>query len=100
MPNPRQLSEVLKSGARLRHISQRARAAVALREQVRTALPPRLAAHITGATQRRQELVLAVDSPAYCARLRFESPRLRAALAQATGLEFARISVRVQPPPR
>jgi hypothetical protein len=99
-PAVRSLGEVLSSGARLQHISQRARAAVALKEQVQAALPPLLAARLTGATQRRQELVLAVDSPAFCARVRFESPRLKAALARATGMTFDRISVRVQQPPR
>lgn len=100
MLKPRPLSEVLRSGTHLQHISQRARAAVALKEQVQAALPPRLAPHITGATQRRHELVVAVDSPAFCARLRFESPKLKAALMKATGLDFARITVRVQQPQR
>ncbi len=100
MSNPRKLSELLKSGARLQHLSQRARAAVAIKEQVQSALPASLAAHITGVTQRRDELVLAVDSAAFCARLRFEVPRLREALAKAMGQSVGRISVRVQPPPR
>lgn len=100
MPKARSLSEVLSGGSQLQHISQRARAAVALKEQVQAALPASLASHVTGATQRRNELVVAVDSPAFCARLRFESPRLKAALAKATGLTFERIGVRVQQPVR
>jgi hypothetical protein len=100
MSNPRQISDLLKAGARLQHLSQRARAAVALKEQVQAALPSFLAAHITAATQRRDELVVAVDSAAFCARLRFEIPRLKSALAQASGQALSRVSVRVQPPPR
>ena len=104
MPSPRQISDLLKTRARLQHISQRARAAVALKEQVQAALPRVLAEHITAATQRRQELVLAIDSPAFCARLRFEIPRLKAALSrvmgQATGQTIERVTVRVQQPPR
>jgi hypothetical protein len=100
MTTPRSISQLLKSGAALQHLSQRAKAAVALKEQVQAALPPTLAGHITGATQKRQELVVFVDSPAFCARLRFETPRLKNALAQATGLPVDRVTVRVQPPPR
>ena len=71
-----------------------------MKEQVQAALPGTLAPHITAVTHKRQELVVSVDSPAFCARLRFEIPRLKAALMQATGQPVDRVSVRVQPPPR
>jgi hypothetical protein len=96
----RSVADLLNSGARLQHISQRAKAAVALKEQVQAALPASLAGHITAASQRRQELVVSVDSPAFCARLRFEVPRLKAALMKTSGQPLDRVSVRVQPPPR
>jgi hypothetical protein len=98
MYKPRKVSELLTSGApRLQHLARRAKAALALREQVQAALPAQLAPHITGAVQRQQDLILSVDSPAFCARLRFEAPRLRAALGLSTGLPIGRISVRVLP---
>jgi hypothetical protein len=64
---------------------------------VQSALPPNLANHVTAAAPRQQELVIWLDSAAFCARLRFEAPRLRQALCQATGIVVERIRVRVQP---
>ena len=98
MQNPRRISDLLNVGPRLQHLAQRARAAAALREQVQQALPAPLAAHVTGASFRRTELILAVDSPAFCARLRFEAPRVRDALARQAGVTVDKVSVRVQPP--
>jgi hypothetical protein len=64
---------------------------------VQSVLPPNLANHVTAAAPHRQELVIWLDSAAFCARLRFEAPRLRQALCQATGIAVERIRVRVQP---
>jgi hypothetical protein len=95
---PRPISELIHgSGARLQHLASRSRAAREFRELVQSALPGPLAVHVTGAAWRRPELVVWLDSPAFCARLRFEAPRLKAALAQVTGNTIERIRVRVKP---
>jgi hypothetical protein len=78
-------------------LANRSKAAIQFRDLVQAALPASLATHVTAAAARPQELVIWLDSAAFCARLRFEAPRLRHALAQATGLAVERIKVRVQP---
>ena len=94
---PRPISDVIHGpAARLQHLAARSRAAVEFRDLVQAALPGLLAAHVTAATQRQQELVVWLDSAAFCARLRFEAPRLKAALARATGTAIERVRVRVK----
>jgi hypothetical protein len=83
--------------ARLQHLASRSKAAIRFRDLVQGALPETLATHVTAAAPRQQELVIWLDSAAFCARLRFETPRLRHALAQATGMVIDRIKVKVQP---
>ena len=98
MHKPRSLSELIRSGEpRLQHLSSRAKTAIALKENVRAALSEALANHVTAAALRQQELTVWVDSAAFCARLRFEIPRVKAALARATGAPIERIRVKVQP---
>jgi hypothetical protein len=95
---PRSLSELIRGSApRLHHLSSRAKTAIALKENVCAALSETLANHVTAAALRQQELTVWVDSPAFCARLRFEIPRVRDALARTTGASIDRIRVKVQP---
>jgi hypothetical protein len=95
---PRSLSELIKGGEpRLQHLSSRAKTAIALKENVCAALSGALANHVTAAALRQQELTVWVDSAVFCARLRFEIPRVRDALARATGASIDRIRVKVQP---
>jgi hypothetical protein len=96
---PRSLGDVLHSASlpRLRHLASRARAAATLREMIRAALPDSLAAHVTHAQERQQELTLWIDSSAFCARLRFEAPKICSALSKALGRPVTRVRVRVQP---
>jgi hypothetical protein len=98
---PRSLSELIRGGApRLQHLSNRAKTAIALKEAVRAALAGPLANHVTAAALRQQELTVWVDSAAFCARLRFEIPRVRDALMRTTGTPIERIRVKVQPETR
>jgi hypothetical protein len=95
---PRSIGDLLHAPtARLQHLASRSKAAIQFRELVRSALPEVLATHVTAAAPRQQDLVIWLDSAAFCARLRFETPRLRHALAQATGMVIDRIKVKVQP---
>ena len=98
MHKPRSLSELIHGAApRLQHLSNRAKTAIALKEHVRATLPQPLANHVTAAALRQQELTVWVDSAAFCARLRFEIPRIRDSLGQALGVPIERVRVRVQP---
>jgi hypothetical protein len=64
---------------------------------VQSALPVSLAGHVTAAAWRHPELTVWLDSPAFCARMRFEAPRLKTALVRATGIAVERLRVRVKP---
>ncbi|NJO12763.1 MAG: DUF721 domain-containing protein [Gammaproteobacteria bacterium] len=89
---------MLQSGtARLSDLSRRARAAVSLRDELQSLLPASLQPHLAHASERRGEVTLWVDSAAFCARLRFESPHLRESAAALLQRPISRILVRVQP---
>jgi hypothetical protein len=95
---PRSIADLLQSGnPRLSHLANRAKAVVTLRDEVQSLLPASLAPHLSNASERQGDLTLWVDSGAFCARLRFEIPRLRAPLSGKLGRPIGRISVRVQP---
>ena len=98
MHKPRSVADLLQSGSpRLTHLANRAKAVVTLRDEVQSLLPPSLATHLTNASERQSELTLWVDSGAFCARLRFEIPRLREPMSAKLGRPIGRILVRVQP---
>ena len=98
MHKPRSVADLLQSGsARLGHLASRAKAAVTLRDEVQSLLPVSLASHLANASERQGDLTLWVDSGAFCARLRFEIPRLREPLSAKLGRPISRISVRVMP---
>ena len=98
MHKPRSLSELIHGAApRLQHLSNRAKTAIALKEHICATLPQPLANHVTAAALRQQELTVWVDSAAFCARLRFEIPRVRDSLGQELGVPIERVRVRVQP---
>jgi hypothetical protein len=95
---PRPISDLIHGPAsRLRHLATRSRAAVEFRDLVQSALPGSLAGHVTAAAWRPPELTVWLDSPAFCARMRFEAPRLKTTLARATGIAIERLRVRVKP---
>jgi hypothetical protein len=98
MHKPRSVADLVQSGTpRLASLAQRAKAAAVLRDEVQMLLPGRLQPHLTHASERQGELTLWVDSGAFCARLRFEIPRLKATIAAALGRPIERIRVRVRP---
>jgi len=94
---PRSVADLLQSGPRLSHLASRAKAAVTLRDEVQSLLPASLASHLANASERQGGLTLWVDSGAFCARLRFEIPRLRGPMATKLGRPIGRILVRVMP---
>lgn len=98
MHKPRSVADLLHSSSpRLAHLASRARAAVALRDEVQSLLPTRLQGHLAHASERHGEVTLWVDSAAFCARMRFEIPNLREGVTAKLGRPVQRIRVRVQP---
>src|SRR5262245_11898402 len=98
MHKPRSVADLIQSGTpRLSGLLNRAKAASSLRDEVQSLLPERLRPHLSHASERQGELTLFVDSAAFCARLRFEIPRLIGLASAALGRPIQRIRVRVRP---
>jgi hypothetical protein len=60
-------------------------------------MPGPEAAHLTGVVQCGREIVLLVDSSAWCARLRYRAGALREELSRLAGQPIEEIKVRVVP---
>jgi len=82
---------------RLGELHARAKAFSALAARVRAILPSAEAAHVTGIVQCDKNLVILVDSSAWCARLRYRTNALRPRLAELLGHEVQELRVRVVP---
>ena len=95
---PRLLKDLL-AGRGLTDLLARAREAETLEGQVRSLLPPELAAHVTGAALREDTVVVLVDSAAWATRLRFLAPELVARLAPRHDGAVTTLRVRIAPPP-
>jgi len=88
---------LVAAGPRLGELHARARAFSALKERLAAVLPAPEASHVTGIVQRDNEIVILVDSSAWCARLRYRAASLRQQLSAMVGLEVKEIRVRVVP---
>ena len=95
---PETVADLLAGASpRLGELRKRARAFAALTGRVRALLPDSEASHVTGIVQCGSEIVILVDSSAWCARLRYRVGALRAQLASLTGQEIRELKVRVVP---
>lgn len=95
---PQPLSKLLRP--KDRHLSalvERGRLLVRLTESVRACLPLPCAEHCRVANCHDGQLVLAADSPAWSARLRFHAPELTRQLKRQHGLGIRRVRVVVSP---
>ena len=93
---PKSLSELIGTpGGELAALAAQARARLDLADDLRKILPPDLRPALTGCNLRSDgTLVVTTDSPAWAARLRFESEGLLRA-CQGRFPETARVRVRV-----
>lgn len=101
--DPRSLSELLTHG-NLGSLAAEARRRAELADRIRTVLPPEDAEHLVSAgINDAGELVIAMDSPAWAARVRYYAERLTAlqpgdaAAPGADALVGRRIRVQVSP---
>jgi len=91
----RLLGQVLETEATLADLQRRRERELRLQLRLRRALPPALAAHVSVADARSQELELVAASGAAAALLRQRAPDVLHKLA-GEGWEFTGIRVRVQ----
>jgi len=85
-------------GARFDALEQQAKAALALVDKVRSALPEPEKSHVLSAGYHDEALVIAADSAAWCTRIRYQEDRLRERWRGLGENQFTNLKVRVGRP--
>jgi hypothetical protein len=100
MQNSKSLSELLASGGkRLSVLKSKAAARAKIVEQVRAALPARLAQSVASAGLQQGRLTIGVVGAVWASRLRYSSELIRTRVAKSAGEEVLSVRIRVVPPP-
>jgi hypothetical protein len=100
MQNPKSVSELLAgAGKKLSALKARALDRTVVLEQVRAALPARLAEAVASAGLDQGRLTIGVDGAAWASRLRYLTEPLRKSVSEASGTAIVSVRVRVVPPP-
>jgi len=99
MQNSKSLSELLaRGGKRLSQLVNRSAERSQVLEQVRAALPPRLAQAVASAGVDAGRLTVGVVGAVWASRLRYSTEILRKRVAKSTGQEILKVRIRVVPP--
>ena len=99
MQNSKSLSELLaRGGNRLSLLKERAAERSQVLEQVRAALPARLAQAVASAGIEQGRLTVGVVGAVWASRLRYFTETLRTRVAKSAGLEILAVRIRVVPP--
>ncbi len=99
MSNPfKSLADSL--GPNIAALEARAKASLDLTQRVRNALADPEKNHVVAASYKGDDLVVLVDSAAWCTRIRYTEAELSATLRAAGEKVFARIKIRVGLPGR
>jgi hypothetical protein len=99
MQNSKSLSELLtRGGKRLSLIKDRAAQRSQIVEQVRSALPARLAESVVSAGLEQGRLTIGVVGAVWASRLRYSTEAIRKRVAKAAGKDVSSVRIRVVPP--
>ena len=99
MQNPRSLSDLLsRAGNKLNALKTRSRERTRVVEQVRAALPARLAEAVATAGIEQGRLTVGVVGAVWASRLRYSSDILRKRVGASIGVEILTVRIRVIPP--
>jgi hypothetical protein len=99
MRNSKSLSELLAGGGkRLSQLKERSAERSQVLEQVRAALPPRLAQAVASAGITEGRLTVGVVGAVWASRLRYSTDIIRTRVAKSAGLEVLSVRIRVVPP--
>jgi hypothetical protein len=100
MQKPKSLSELLAGGGkRLSLLKERSAERSLVLEQVRAALPARLAREVASAGIERGQLTIGVVGGAWASRLRYLAESIRGQVGKSLGISIRSVKVRVVPPP-
>jgi hypothetical protein len=99
MQNSKSLSELLeRGGKRLSLLKNKAAERSKIVEQVRAALPARLAQSVASAGLDGGRLTVGVVGAVWASRLRYSTDAIRKRVAQSIGKEVLTVRIRVVPP--
>jgi hypothetical protein len=99
MQNSKSLSELLaRGGKRLSLLKDRSQERAQIVEQVRAALPARLAQSVMSAGLDGGRLTIGVVGAVWASRLRYSTEVIRKRVAESSGKEILRVRIRVVPP--
>ena len=99
MQNPRIVSDLLsRTGNKLTALKTRSQERTLIVEQVRAALPARLAQAVASAGVEQGRLTIGVVGAVWASRLRYLTEPVRKRVAAATGTPVVSVRVRVVPP--
>jgi hypothetical protein len=99
MQNSKSLSELLaRGGKRLSLLKDRAAQRSQIVEQVRAALPARLAESVLSAGLEEGRLTIGVVGAVWASRLRYSTEAIRTRVAKSAGKDVLSVRIRVVPP--
>jgi hypothetical protein len=99
MQNSKSLSELLaRGGKRLSLLTSKAAERAQIVEQVRAALPARLAQSVASAGLDGGRLTIGVVGAVWASRLRYSTDSIRKGVAKSLGKEVLSVRIRVVPP--
>jgi hypothetical protein len=99
MQNSKSLSELLaRGGKRLSLLKDRTAERAKIVEQVRAALPARLAQSVASAGLEAGRLTIGVVGAVWASRLRYSTEAIRKRVAVSSGTEVLSVRIRVVPP--
>jgi len=100
MQNPRSLSDLLsRTGNKLTALKSRSRERTLVVEQVRAALPARLAEAVVSAGVEQGRLTIGVVGAHWASRLRYLTESVRQRVGSSMGTPILSVKVKVVPPP-
>jgi hypothetical protein len=100
MENSKSVRELLlaKNAKRLSHLVERSAARVGILEQVRAAIPARLAEAVASAGFEAGRLTIGVVGAVWASRLRYSTDAIRKKVATSAGIDILAVRIRVVPP--
>jgi hypothetical protein len=99
MQNPKSLRDLLSgAGKNLTALKARSQERLRVVEQVRAALPARLALAVVSAGMDGQRLTIGVVGAVWASRIRYFADTVRKRLTSTLGIEILGVRIRVVPP--
>jgi Dna[CI] antecedent, DciA len=99
MEKTKRISELLKIGGHLAGLNARSRQRSEVLNEVRAALPLRLAQAVVSAGVEQGRLTIGVAGSVWASRIRYLCEPTRVKVGEVLGMELRTVRVRVVPPP-